>query len=383
MAGDVAFMHARLSLSLSTFSRLSHLYRPIQLEYLSLPASRLAHLSKPLSSLSSLPRSTASKFQTSVMSPASKNLTPLKPLRRKALESLSPLDIPDHVTSIEPIPDPKPFTAKLGEDGIAFLLIPMNHAAEVIVRDNASSGRVRTNPERLGKSMLLISLATPPKAPGNLIRFGRLNPLCDRAFDTAEYPLEDECCFTIHPDTGGLQLHDLSDHQLTELWLGGKCRPDWSDSGTYRTCEVPLDKESYLCFGTAAFRLVPRPASTQAELDAFRDDMIAYARQPASNKPLKPTSTIKTPWKLWALRHLALGRFTDVLFLPSRQPPSERRQAVVDYIRINHLGGASQGAVYRAMEAQSHRPFACKVVKSTFVRPSDQTLIMVLTGTRI
>ena len=311
--------------------------------------------------------------QTPVMSPTSlKTLTPPKPLRRKALESLSPLDIPDHVTSIEPVPDHKPFTTNLGEKGIAFLLIPMNHAAEVIVRDNSSSGRVRTNPEKSGKSIFLINLDTPPKAPGKLIRFGRLNPFCDLLFDADEFPVEDECCFTIHPETGELQLHDLSDHQLTELWQGGKCRPDWSDSGTFRTCDVPLDKESYLSFGPAAFRLVPRPTSTREECDAFKDDLIAYAKQPISNKPLKPVNPIRAPWNLWALGPLALGRFTDVLFLPSRQPPSERRQAVVDYTRINHLGGASQGAVYRALETQSHRPLACKVVKGSLVTISAQ-----------
>jgi hypothetical protein len=311
--------------------------------------------------------------QTSVMSPTSlKTVTPPKPLRRKAFESLSPLNIPDHVTSIEPVPDPKPCTTKPSDKGIAFLLIPVNHAAEVIVRDNAGSGRVRTNPEKSGTSMLLINLDTPPKAPGKLIRFGRLNPFCDLVFEGDEFPVEDECCFTIHPETGELQLHDLSDHQLTELWQGGKCSPDWSDSGTFRTCDVPLDKESYLSFGPAAFRLVPRPTSTREEFDAFKDELIAYAKQPISNKPPKPVNLIRAPWKLWTLRPLALGRFTDVLFLPSRQPPSERRQADVDYIRVNHLGGASQGAVYRALEAQSHRPLACKVVKGSLVTSSAQ-----------
>jgi hypothetical protein len=302
---------------------------------------------------------------TSAMSPPPVNL---KPIKRRTLDSLMPLEIPDSIASLDSLPNPKPFTTKLGESDIAFLLIPINAAAEAIVLDNVTSERLRPNPENLRHKMLLISLDAPPNIAGKLVRFGRLDASRDLIFDADEFPLEDECCFTVHSQTGELRLHDLSDHQLTELWQGGKCRPDVFDAGTFRTFEVPLDKESYLSIGPAAFRLIPRPTSTREEFDAFKSDLIAYAKQPVSEKRLSPMPPIRVPWQLWSVRSRAIGRFNDTLFLPSRQP--QRQQVCVAYKRVNQLGGPSPGMVVRVLEKESHRPLACKVV--TLVNPSAE-----------
>jgi hypothetical protein len=295
---------------------------------------------------------------------------PPGPFRRlKGVESLSALEIPNSVTSIDPLPDPKPFTAKFTEPGMAFYLIPENSAAKSIILDNSTSGRIRPNPEDPSQKVFAIGFGFPPMEPNILIRFGRLDPTRDLTIDGGVIPVEDECYFTVNPLSGEIKLHDLSDHQFTELWQGGKCRPDWVDVGTFRTCNVPFDRESRLAMGPAAFRLIPRPTATKEEADAFRAERIAYAKRPTPNMPLSPMEPIRAPWQLWAVRSRAVGRFADTIFLPARL--AQQRQVCVDYKRVNNLGGPSEGSVIRVLEAQSHRPLACKVVQDT-VRTSAQ-----------
>jgi hypothetical protein len=201
----------------------------------------------------------------------------------KSLKSLMSL-----MSQVPHVPTPKPFSAKIEEPGGVFFLVPINATADAIVLDNVNSGQVRTNPEDPLKSMSLIGPDIAPKVPGRLVRFGRLDSLSSVVLNADDYPLEDQYQFKILTETGELMPHNLSEHQFTELWQGPNYSPMWLDANTVRSCVVPLDRESYFVMGTAAFRLIPRPTTTQQELDAFRDKRIAYAKQSIPEESQEP-----------------------------------------------------------------------------------------------